>query len=112
MDFLRLLKIFFGRSSSPRRLVQSSGRQGADLSTSGDFSADYNEAMMMLNQRINTRFPDNYQAEFNPNREQGRDYGDDRAAAIDTASATVAAALRGGATVKQAAEAGASSISI
>ncbi|WP_238272729.1 hypothetical protein [Methylobacterium cerastii] len=68
--------------------------------------------METLNQRINTRFPDNYQAGFNPNREQGRDYGDDRAAAIATASAAVAAALRGGATVRQAAEAGASSIGI
>ena len=68
--------------------------------------------MLMLNQRINTRFPDNHQAESNPNHEQGRDYRDDRAAAIDTASATVAAALRGGANVKQAAKAGASSIGI
>lgn len=68
--------------------------------------------MLILNQRINTKFPDNYQAGLNPDRDYGRNYGDDRAAAIDTASATVAAALRKGATVKQASEAGATSIGI
>ena len=68
--------------------------------------------MLMISQRINTKFPDNYQARFTADRDHGRDYGDDRAAAIDTASAAIAAALREGATVRQAAEAGATSIGI
>ncbi|MCJ2007626.1 hypothetical protein [Methylobacterium sp. J-092] len=85
---------------------------GVDLAEKGNFSTQFNEAMMVLNERINRKFPDNYQAGFNPNRDYSRDYGDDRAAAIDTASAAVASALRKGAGVRQAAEAGATSIGI
>ena len=112
MSFFRSLKIFFSRSSSLRSPTENIGRPGTEFTASRDFSTDYNEAMLTLNQRINKKFPDNYEAGFNPNRDHGRDYGDDRAGAIDTASAAVAAALRNGATVKQAAEAGALSIDI
>jgi hypothetical protein len=112
MRFLQSLKTFFSRSGSPRKSAPGGGLQGTDFVTSRDFSSDYNEAMQMLSHRINNKFPDNYQASFNSNPDYSRDYGNDRAAAIDTASAVVAAALRKGATVKQAAEAGATSIGI
>ncbi|TXN73892.1 hypothetical protein FV234_25595 [Methylobacterium sp. WL8] len=112
MGFLQSLKIFFGSSKSKNSSAQRRQMQGIDIAESGDFSSNFSTAMMVLNQRINSRFPDNYEASSKANRDYSRDYGDDRAAAIDTASAAVAAALRGGATVKQAAEAGASSISI
>jgi hypothetical protein len=112
MGFLRSLKIFFGQSSSTRGSTQIKNLKDTDFVTSRDFSNDYDQAMLILNHRINKRFPDNYQAGFNLNREHGRDYGNDRAAAIDTASAAIAAALRKGATIQQAAEAGATSIGI
>ena len=112
MSFLRSLKIFFSRSGSTDSPPQKRRMLGVDLAESGGFSSDFSTAMMVLNQRINSKFPDNYEAGFSANRDYSRDYGDDRAAAIDTASAAVAAALRNGATVKQAAEAGATSIGI
>jgi hypothetical protein len=112
MSFLRSLKIFFSRRGSPKSSTPGRSLRGTDFVTSRDFSADYNEAMQMLSDRINKKFPDNYQAAHNSNRDYSRDYGNDRAAAIDTASAAIATALRKGATVNQAAEAGATSIGI
>ena len=112
MGFLQSLKIFFGISQSGNKPAQKRRMLGVDLADSGDFSSNFNTAMMVLNQRINSRFPDNYEAGSNANRDYSRDYGDDRAAAIDTASAAVAAALRKGAGVREAAEAGAASIGI
>ncbi|WP_238272034.1 hypothetical protein [Methylobacterium cerastii] len=112
MGFLKSLKDFFGRSQSRNSSTHNRRILETDLGESGDFSSNFNKAMMVLNQRINSRFPDNYEAGSNANRDYSRDYGDDRAAAIDTASAAVAAALRKGAGVREAAEAGAASIGI
>lgn len=77
-----------------------------------DFNGDYQSASDILRDRIYRSFPDNYQARVGSNANSRRDFSDERAAAIDTASAAIAAALRKGATVKQAAAAGAASVGI
>ncbi|MFD0934144.1 hypothetical protein [Methylobacterium trifolii] len=105
---MSLFILFFSRSSSPQGRAANSTNPGSGR----DFSADFNAAMNILKSRIDQSFPDNYQASFRSNRDANRDYGDTRAEVLDTASAAVAAALREGATVRQAAEAGAASIGI
>jgi hypothetical protein len=77
-----------------------------------DFTGDYRTATDMLRERINRRFPDNFYARVGTNANTTRDFGDERASAIDTSSAAIAAALRSGATAKQAADAGAASVGI
>ena len=77
-----------------------------------DFDGDYRSATQMLKERIANRFPDNYHARVGAEANSTRDFGDERAGAIDTASATIAEALRNGATVKQAANAGAASVGL
>lgn len=77
-----------------------------------DFTGDYRTATDMLRERINRRFPDNFYARVGTNANTTRDFGDERAGAIDTSSAAIAAALRSGATAKQAADAGAASVGI
>lgn len=80
--------------------------------TPKDFTGDYRTATDMLRDRINKRFPDNFHARVGSNSNSMRDFGDERAGAIDTSSAAIAAALRDGATAKQAADAGAASVGI
>jgi hypothetical protein len=66
----------------------------------------------MLRGRIDRRFPDDFYARVEPNANNMRDFGDERAGAIDNSSATIAAALRNGATAKQAAKAVAASVGV
>jgi len=66
----------------------------------------------MLKLRIDERFPDSYYARLSSDRNSSYDYGQDRALAIDTISTAIAMALRGGASVEQAAAAGAASVRI
>ncbi|MCJ2125088.1 hypothetical protein [Methylobacterium sp. J-077] len=95
-------------------LTSGNGRgPGAKASkTPKDFTGDYRMATDMLRERINRRFPDNFYARVGANANTTRDFGDERAGAIDTSSAAIAAALRDGATAKQAADAGATSVGI
>jgi hypothetical protein len=76
------------------------------------FDDDYRDATGMLKLRMNDRFPDNYRARLGTNRSGTYEHGEDRAAAIDTMSAAIATALRKGATVPQAAAAGAASVGV
>ncbi|SFM97939.1 hypothetical protein [Methylobacterium pseudosasicola] len=80
--------------------------------TPKDFTGDYRTATDMLRDRINKRFPDNFHARVGSNANSMRDFGDERAGAIDMSSAAIAAALRDGASAKQAADAGAASVGI
>jgi hypothetical protein len=112
MSFLRSLKLFFSRSSSPRNSEEVGSSEGATSNARRDFTADYNAAVQVIKPKIDVSFPDNYQANFKRNRSTVSDYSSDRAEAIDTSSAAIAAALRTGATVRQAAEAGAMSVGI
>ncbi|MCJ2099197.1 hypothetical protein [Methylobacterium sp. E-046] len=87
----------------------STGKAGK---TPKDFTGDYRSASDMLRERINKHFPDNFHARVGSNANTTRDFGDERAGAIDISSAAIAAALRNGATVRQAADAGAASVGI
>ncbi|MGX9979615.1 hypothetical protein [Methylobacterium fujisawaense] len=85
---------------------------GRAVNRDRNFDADFRAAVMMLKARMGNRFPDNFHARVGSETNSARDYGDERAEAIDTASAAIANALRNGASVKQAAEAGAASLGI
>jgi hypothetical protein len=61
---------------------------------------------------MDRRFPDNYRAKLGTDGSGTYDHGQDRAAAVDTMSSGIATALRNGATVRQAAEAGAAGAGI
>jgi hypothetical protein len=77
-----------------------------------NFDDDYREATGILKTRIDRHFPDNYRARLGTDGLGTHDHGQDRAAAIDTMSTAIATALRKGATVRQAAEAGAAGVGI
>lgn len=77
-----------------------------------NFDADYRAATKLLKTRMDQHFPDNYHARLSPRSNSTHDHGEDRAAAVDTASIAIAMALRKGASVRQAAEAGAASVGI
>ena len=77
-----------------------------------NFDADYRAATKLLKTRMDQHFPDNYHARLSAGSNSTHDHGEDRATAVDTASTAIAMALRKGATVRQAAEAGAASIGI
>ncbi|MCJ2102233.1 hypothetical protein [Methylobacterium sp. E-046] len=79
---------------------------------SRDFDGDFLSAGAMLRERMNKRYPDKYFVRAETQANNRRDYSDERAGAIDVSSAAIAVALREGATVKQAAEAGAASVGI
>lgn len=113
----RILQFFIDRSNRPRDPsvdgeVGRSVREDRAVSKPRNFDADYREATNMLKTRLGNRFPDNYQARVGSQANSTRDFGDERAEAIDTASAAIAEALRNGATPRQAAAAGANSIGI
>ncbi|TXN76075.1 hypothetical protein FV228_01555 [Methylobacterium sp. WL18] len=86
--------------------------QGPTAARSRNFDADYRAATKLLKTRMDKSFPDNYQARLSSGANSTYDHGEDRAAAVDTASAAIATALRKGATVQQAAEAGAASVGL
>ncbi|WP_267355242.1 MULTISPECIES: hypothetical protein [unclassified Methylobacterium] len=113
----RIIQFFFGKGQRGEDPSAPRARElGADEDRSVDknrnFDADYRAATNMLRVRMGNSFPDNYHARPSTGTNSTRDFGDERAEAIDTASAAIAAALRKGATVKQAAEAGAASVGI
>ncbi|MCJ2132806.1 hypothetical protein MKK69_01785 [Methylobacterium sp. J-026] len=92
---------------------REAGRFEGDYSTKArNFEDDYNAAARMLKSRIDKRFPDSYYARLSSGNNSSYDYGQDRALAIDTMSTAIAMALRGGASVEQAAAAGAASVGI
>ncbi|MCJ2012212.1 hypothetical protein [Methylobacterium sp. J-076] len=93
-------------------LRNSSGSDTKAVQAARDFDGDYRSATAMLKERMRERFPDNFHARVGANANSSRDFGDERASAIDTASAAIASALRKGATARQAADAGAASVGI
>ncbi|MGU3284967.1 hypothetical protein [Methylobacterium mesophilicum] len=100
------------RSSSAGGEGEVRGQVGRNQRRGGNFDDDYRAATEILKIRMSNRFPDNYHARMGSEKNSTRDFGDERAEAIDTASAVIATALRKGATVKQAADAGAASVGI
>lgn len=112
MSFLQSLKRLFSRPIIPENSDDDHDLGTANTNSHRNFSADYNAAARMIKTKMDARYPDNYRAGFERDRGSTIDYGSERAEAVDTTSATIAAALRNGATVKQAAEAAAKSVGI
>ncbi|MGU3448766.1 hypothetical protein [Methylobacterium sp. 391_Methyba4] len=113
----KIIGLFLGETQSRRANTMSKEREagtfeGGYSTKSRQFESDYNAATRMLKLRIDERFPDSYYARLSSDRNSSYDYGQDRALAIDTISTAIAMALRGGASVEQAAAAGAASVRI
>jgi hypothetical protein len=113
----RIVQFFVGgrdqRRSRPTAEEKEAGAdEGEIASRSRNFDDDYRAATLLLKARMDKKFPDNYHARLSGGANSTYDHGEDRAAAIDTMSAAIAMALRNGATVKQAADAGAASVGI
>lgn len=100
------------KRSGMARVREVGAREDRSADKSRNFDADYRAATNLLKTRMGNSFPDNYHARLSSGTNNARDFGDERAEAIDTASAAIATALRNGASVKQAAEAGAASVGI
>ncbi|MCJ2057094.1 hypothetical protein MKL09_11065 [Methylobacterium sp. J-048] len=113
-NFAEFMSARPGRAENHQLLASEDERgSGARATkTPKDFSGDYRIATDMLRDRINRRFPDNFHARVGSNANSMHDFGDERAGAIDMSSSVIAAALRDGATARQAADAGAASVGI
>lgn len=102
-----------GRSMRESAAEKEAGTfEGPNPRRGRSFEADYRLATQILKGRMNKRYPDNYHARLSSSSNQAYDYGEERAGAVDAASTAIAMALRNGATVEQAAEAGAKSVGI
>lgn len=113
----RVLQFLAGFAQQRRASLMAKEKEdGAFTSKSADdarnFEDDYRAATRMLKQRIDERFPDSYYARLSSKSNSSYDYGQDRAMAVDIMSTAIAAALRNGASVRQAADAGAASVGI
>jgi hypothetical protein len=100
------------KSDAAARRKEAGTFEGTSAGKVRTFEEDYAAAARLLRTRIDQEFPDSYYARLGSGRNSSYDYGQDRAAAIDTMSVAIALALRNGATVQQAATAGAASIGI
>ncbi|MGU3421371.1 hypothetical protein [Methylobacterium sp. D54C] len=76
------------------------------------FDRDYAGAIRILRDRLDLKFPDGQYAHRRLRMSIPHNHAEDRAQAVDTMSTVVATALRNGASVKEAAEAGAASVGI
>lgn len=109
---------FFLRSEHERRSMTMAKEKeagdyvGETAAKARNFEDDYHAATNMLKMRMDKNFPDNYHARLSSGENSPYDHGEDRALAVDTTSTAIAMALRSGATVRQAAEAGAASVGI
>lgn len=112
MSILDSLKLFFSRLNTPKASRDDGALDAANINSRRNFSADFTAAVQMIKSQMDARYPDNYRANFDRNRNSAVDYGAERAEAVDNSSAAIANALRRGATVRQAAEAGAKSVGI
>jgi hypothetical protein len=113
-NFAKFMSARPGQAENHQLLASEDARGSSARAakTPKDFSGDYRLAMDMLRDRINRRFPDNFHARVGSNANSMQDFGDERAGAIDMSSSAIAAALRDGATARQAADAGAASVGI
>ena len=113
----KIVRFFSGerdqrKSRSMAKAKEAGIYEGETAERAGNFEADYRAATKLLKTRMDQHFPDNYHARLSAGSNSTYDHGEDRAAAVDTASTAIAMALREGATVRQAAEAGAASVGI
>ena len=113
----RMMQFFLGNAHDRRANAaareKETGTFENNASAKGrNFEDDYRSATKMLKARVDKQFPDSYYARLSSNNSSSYDYGQDRALAVDTMSTAIAMALREGATVRQAADAGAASVGI
>ncbi|SDN02876.1 hypothetical protein SAMN05216360_105128 [Methylobacterium phyllostachyos] len=113
----KTLQTFLGSAHARRSRAVAQQREdgtfeGASATEARNFEDRYAAAVRLLRTRIDQEFPDAYYARLSSGRNSSYDYGQDRALAIDTMSIAIALALRNGATVQQAANAGAASIAL
>lgn len=113
----RIVQFFSGggdkRRGTPDNIEQEEeALSGNRFVRARNFDDDYREATDLLKPLMDRRFPDNYRARLGTDGSNTYDHGQDRAAAVDTMSSEIATALRNGATVRQAAEAGAAGAGI
>ncbi|WCS24473.1 hypothetical protein LOK46_25615 [Methylobacterium sp. NMS14P] len=87
-------------------------RRKDTLRRTRNFDHDYTAAVRRLRDRLDRKFPDGQYAHRRMRLSVTQDHAEDRAQAVDTMSAVIAMALRNGATVDEAAEAGAASVGI
>lgn len=76
------------------------------------FDQDYRDATILLRDRLDDKYPDGQYARLRSESNTPYDNGESRIEAVDRMSAAIASALRKGASVRQAAEAGAAVIGI
>lgn len=101
-----------------RRSVNEAADQGSRLNSDialrspRNFDQDYRDATAILRLRLDRKFPDGQYARLRSESATPYDNGESRVHAVDQMSAAIASALRKGATVREAAEAGAASIDI
>lgn len=100
------------RSSAIAKQKEEGTFEGASAEKDRNFEDRYVAAVRLLRTRIDREFPDAYYARLSSGRNSSYDYGQDRALAMDTMSIAITMALRNGATVQQAAHAGAASVGI
>lgn len=91
---------------------QANFSQDRSIGSGRDFDADYRAALRLLRDRIDRKFPDGHYAKLRSGISTPHDHGENRAQAVNMMSTAVAMALRNGATVQQAADAGAASVGI
>ncbi|MDP4006554.1 hypothetical protein [Methylobacterium sp. NEAU K] len=113
----RVVQFFSGSGDERRNRLMTMDKEGGvyegeTAARTRNFEADYRAAMKLLKMRMDKSFPDNYNARLSSGANSTYDHGEDRAAAVDTMSTAIVMALRNGATVKQAEEAGAASVGI
>ncbi|AYO84672.1 hypothetical protein [Methylobacterium brachiatum] len=113
----KVIGFLFSQTIDHKNRKAAADREGGTFETgsayqSAGFEGDYHAATNLLKQRMDKSFPDNFHARLGSQTNSMYDYGEDRAGAVDTASTAIAMALRNGATVSQAAEAGAASVGI
>jgi hypothetical protein len=108
---------FFGGSAHARRngpiaKKEAGAFHGPSSGTARNFEDNYIAAANMLRERMDQKYPNGHYARLRSNENSPYDHGEDRAHAVDTMSTAIAMALRNGASVRQAADAGAASVGI
>lgn len=76
------------------------------------FEKDYNSASALLEQRMDAKFPGSFHDKLGSGPNNAYAHGEKRSDTVDDASVAIAQALRNGATVEEAAEAGAAKIGV